>query len=77
MKSFIKSFPKSRVNRQEYLRVLARMTPSQRLLKAFELSALSRQLLKEGLRRRFPQKNEAEIHKIYLERIRRCQNRHY
>jgi hypothetical protein len=71
------SSPKRRLNRQAYLRTLARMTPSQRVAKAFELSDMVKQLLWEGLRRRFPNKSDAELHVIYLKRLDRCHNRHY
>jgi hypothetical protein len=42
------------------------MTPEQRLLKAFELSEFSRQLFKAGLRDRFPEKTEAELHNLVV-----------
>ncbi|HEX3355826.1 MAG TPA: hypothetical protein VHS31_02500 [Tepidisphaeraceae bacterium] len=45
------------------------MTPTQRLMKAFELSEMTRQLFKEGLRQRFPDKTATELHAIYLERM--------
>ncbi len=70
-------YPKPRPNHQIYLQTLAKMTPEQRLLKAFELSALSKQLFLEGLKKRFPEKTEQEIKKIYLERIAKCYNRNY
>ena len=47
--------PKPRPNRQLYLDALGRTTPEQRLLKAFELTELSRELLRVGLRQRFPE----------------------
>jgi hypothetical protein len=55
--------------RRAYLEVLNRMTPTQRLMKAFELSEMTRQLFKEGLRQRFPDKTATELHAIYLERM--------
>jgi hypothetical protein len=69
--------PKPRVNRQEYLRTLARMTPSQRVMKAFELSDMVKRLLWDGLRQRFPGKSDAELRAIYLARLDRCHNRKY
>jgi hypothetical protein len=66
--------PKPRPNRQIYLEALRRLTPEQRLLKAFELTDLSRELFRAGLRRRFPQASEAELERIYLERLARCRN---
>lgn len=68
---------KKRPNHAIYIKALRRMSPEARLLKAFELSAFSRQLFLQGLRRRFPDKSEAEIHKLYLERLDKCHNRNY
>lgn len=68
---------KTRPNHKLYLAVLRRMTPEQRLLKAFELSEFSKQLFLHGVRRRFPEKSEADIMKTYLERLDRCHNRNY
>lgn len=62
-------------NRRLYVETLRRMTPEQRLLKAFELSELSRELLRTGLRERFPAATEAQLHAVYLERIERCRSR--
>jgi hypothetical protein len=61
--------PKPRPNHQIYLEALRRQTPEQRLLKAFELTDLSRELFRAGLRQRFPQAGEAELERIYLERL--------
>ena len=51
------------------------MSPSERLMKAFELSAMTKQLLKDALRRRFPEKSEGEIHQLFLRKLARCHNR--
>ena len=67
--------PKPRPNHQLYLDALRRLTPEQRLLKAFELTELSRELLRAGLRQRFPEAGEAELQRIYLERLAQCHNR--
>jgi hypothetical protein len=67
--------PKPRPNHQLYLEALRRMTPEQRLLKAFELTELSRELFRAGLRQRFPEASEAELQRIYLERLEKCHNR--
>jgi hypothetical protein len=53
------------------------MTPAQRLQKSFELTELSRQLLKDGLRNRHPELNPQELHRLYLDRLARCHNRNY
>jgi hypothetical protein len=51
------------------------MTPEQRLLKAFELSELSHQLLRAGIRQRYPDAAPDEVRRIHLEQLSRCQNR--
>jgi hypothetical protein len=66
---------KPRPNHQIYLQALRRLTPEQRLLKAFELTDLSRALFREGLRRRFREASDAELERIYLERLDKCHNR--
>lgn len=68
---------KPRPNHRQYLEMLARMTPEQRLMKAFQLSAMGKELFLAGLRKRFPEKTEEEIKQIYLERILKCHNRNY
>jgi hypothetical protein len=69
--------PKPRPNHQRYLEVLRAMTPEQRLRKAFELSAFSKALFVEELRRRFPDLSEPEFHRLLLERLEKCHNRNY
>ena len=68
---------KPRPNHHLYLRTLGNMTPEQRLMKAFELSRMAKELFLLGLHRRFSTKSEDEIKKIYLERIAKCHNRNY
>jgi hypothetical protein len=58
-----------------YLEALRRLTPEQRLLKAFELTELPRELFRTGVRQRFPEAGEAELKRIYLERMAECHNR--
>ena len=53
--------PKSRPNRRLYLETLRRMTPEQRLLKAFELTESSREILRAGLRQCLPEAGEPEL----------------
>ncbi len=69
--------PKPRPNHQTYLEVLRRMTPEQRLLKALELSRVSRELFLAGLRKRFPDLSDEELRRLYLKRIAKCHNRNY
>ena len=70
-------FQKSRPNRSQYIEVLRRMTPQQRLAKAFELSELTKRLFKQGLRKRFPELSDEAFHRLYLERLAKCHNRNY
>ena len=68
---------KSHPNHRVYLEVLQRMTPEQRIAKAFELSEMTRTLFRQGLRERFPNLPEAQFHALYLERLALCHNRNY
>jgi hypothetical protein len=70
-------FGKNAADRRRYLEILRRMTPQQRLAKAMELSEFGKSLLLTGLRQRFPELNEAQIHEIYLRRLEQCHNRNY
>ena len=69
--------PKPRPNHRRYLEVLQSMTPEQRLLKAFELSAFTKALFRQGLRKAFPDLSEEDFHKLYLARLEKCHNRNY
>ena len=69
--------PKPRPNHARYIQILRAMTPEQRLLKAFELSAFSKALFIEGLRKRFPNASAEQFHRILLERLEKCHNRNY
>lgn len=68
---------KPRPNDEVYLRVLRRMGPAGRLLKALQLGEEARALFRIGLRRRFPQLSEAELKRLYLERLAKCHNTDY
>ena len=69
--------PKPRPNHRRYLEALGRMTPEERVLKTIELSDLSRRIFKDGLRRRFPDLSEPELHRLFIERLALCHNRNY
>lgn len=69
--------PKQRPNHRRYLDILKSMTPEQRLLKAFEMSAFAKALFAEGLRTRFPDATPEEFHRILLARLAKCHNRNY
>ena len=69
--------PKTRPNNRRYIEVLRTMPAAQRLGKAFELTELTRKLLRLGLKRRFPNRSESELQRLYLERLAECHNRNY
>ena len=64
-------------NRKLYVETLRAMTPEQRLAKAFELTEMTRELLKVGLAQRYPSASAEELHQRYLERLERCRSRTY
>ena len=66
--------PKPQPNDQRYLEVLWAMSPAARLRKAFELTEMTRRLFRLGLRDRFPNLSEAELHRLYIERLHACHN---
>jgi hypothetical protein len=68
---------KRRLHHDEYMRALSRMTPSQRAMKAFELSEQAKQLFIHGLRKRFPNLPEEQFHALLLDRLALCHNRNY
>jgi hypothetical protein len=69
--------PKPRPNHAQYIRILRALGPERRLLKAFELSAFTRVLFIQGLRKRFPDASPEEFHRILLARLDKCHNRNY
>lgn len=60
-----------------YYNVVKKMTSEQKIDKVFELTELSRKLMKEGLKIQFPNKTETEIHLLYLDRLKQCHNLNY
>jgi hypothetical protein len=60
---------KPRPNHKIYIQTLRKMTPAQRLAKAFELSEFSKQLFTHGLRRRFPDMPEPEFRQTIAETV--------
>ena len=66
---------KPRPNHARYLEALRAMTPEQRLLKAFELSEQSHELLRDGIRLRYPDAAPAEQRRIYLQQLERCRSK--
>jgi hypothetical protein len=69
--------PKPRPNHRHYIEVLRRMTPEQRLAKAFELSEMTKRLFREGLRERFPDLDDEAFHRLFLDRLAKCHNQNY
>jgi hypothetical protein len=69
--------PKPRPNHRRYLEVLRTMTPEQRLRRAFDLSALTKAMFTQGLRKRFPDLDEEAFRKLLLARLAKCHNRNY
>jgi hypothetical protein len=69
--------PKPQPDHRQYLEALSRMTPQQRVQKAFELSEMMRQLLMCGLRQRFPNATPEEFRRVLLEVLDRCHNNNY
>jgi hypothetical protein len=68
---------KRQPNRRQYVEALRRMTPEERLAKAFELGELTRSLLRSGLAERYPDASPEELHRLYLERLERCRSQTY
>jgi len=64
-------------SRKVYIDTLRKMTPAQRLKKAFELSEFTKQLSACGLRKRYPELPDTEFRKIFLEHMEKCHNRNY
>lgn len=69
--------PKDRTTHRQYMEVLRKMSPAERLLKAFELSEFAKQLFIHGLKRRFPDATEDEFQRILRARLEQCHNRKY
>ena len=63
------------LNRLDYVEVLRNMPPESRLAKAFELTELTRELLRVGLAERHPAASDAQLRQLYLERLARCRSR--
>jgi hypothetical protein len=66
---------KPQLNHRQYLAALRRLTPEERLRKAFELTEMTRRLFRTGLRKRFPEMSEDELRRLYLRRLAKCHNR--
>ena len=68
---------KPRPNHRLYISILRDMAPADRLRKAFELSSLSRELFRHGLRKRHPELDDPEFESLLKRRLAKCHNRNY
>ena len=68
---------KPRPNRQRALQILRAMPPEQKLAQVFKLNERVLELMRIGLRRRFPSLDDAALHEAYLQMRERCRNRNY
>ncbi len=64
----------TRPNHRMDLEMLARMSPSERLRKAFELSDFSKRLFMQELRNRYSDLSTDDFRKVIIERLTRGQN---
>lgn len=76
--SLYDSIPReSKKEHKIYLQTLRKMSPSEKFNKVMELNELTRSLFKQGLKKRFPDKSEQELHVLFLKRLERCHNSNY
>lgn len=59
-------------NEERYFDILRRMTPEQRLAKAFELSDYARALFASGVRARNPGLSEPDLRRLVVEELKAC-----
>ena len=71
------SAKKPRPNHQRTLQILRSMSPRQRLDQVFQLNERTLKLFRIGLRHRFPDLDDVEFQKVYLQMRARCHNRNY
>jgi hypothetical protein len=69
--------PKPKPNHRQYILALRAMSGEARLQQAFNLTEMVNSLFRQGLRERFPQLSEAELHQLYLKRLEKCHNQNY
>ena len=62
---------------RKYIEALRRLTPEQRLIKAFELTEMVKGLFRQGLRKRFPDLSDDDFEKLYRQRLDLCHNRNW
>lgn len=66
---------KPQPNRRVYIDALRRMGPEARLAKAFELSEMTHEALRAGLRQRHPHATPEELEELFRQRLDRCRSR--
>ena len=66
-----------KVKNKKYDSILKKMPYEEKALKMFELSEYSKKLLWYGMKNKFPELQETEFKKKYIERIMKCHNRNY
>ncbi len=62
---------------REYLASMRALSGAERVRIAFELSEMSRRVMKDGLRHRHPHLNEQDLQSVYLKLLDRCHNQNY
>lgn len=62
---------------KEYIKIMRRIAPEDRLRKCFELNELTKGLFMARLKNRFPDYSDKELKKIYLKRISKCHKWNY
>ncbi len=48
---------------------VARMSGADKILKSFELTELTRQIMRSGIRSQYPDANEDEVQRMYVDRL--------
>lgn len=60
-----------------YIQTLKKIGSEKRLLKALELSELTKELFISGLKKKYPDLSEKKFKKILLEKLEKCHNSNY
>jgi len=68
---------KQNQNHSIYIKALRKLTPEQRLKRAFDLSDFTKRLFINGLKKRWPNLSEKEFKQKLFERLEKCHNRNY
>jgi uncharacterized protein (DUF433 family) len=73
----VENLTKPRPTHQRTLQILRGMSPREKLAQVFKLNERTLKLMRIGLRRRFPDLDDAAFEKVYLQMRARCHNRNY